>query len=351
MFFAVNLPAQGQTWSNPVPARIRRKLRGLSPKDDKYEIPFVDPIVLVDNSDGSTVRGRILYHLHHVDPPFPPPGTDCFDTDLRMDINIPAFGMSTQSFASGPTTVERRTIKVRAVGPSSKGRVASQQSDRTDPADSFFDVFVVVGRDAGRFHTEDSTHMTTTINSVPPEPGEIYLGPGTVIPLYADDGTQVGEILGVSHEIHGRIECPKECLSLLSVAQAPDIPNSSAPGGPTIISVGIPLGGAGLEHDIVKGLLTDAGSGIAPPVGCLADDTAVAVSERSRTGRRSRCRARRGLHAPDLEAVSVTRPPLPQKQGWPVFFASTEAACRQGGVVPSACGIVWTFRCEGRFDR
>jgi len=111
--------------------------------------------------------------------------------------------------------------------------------------------------------------MTTTINSLPPEDGEIYFGPGTVIPLYDATGAQIGEILEVSHEIHRRVVCPAGCYPGIRWRQA---------AGPLeaidSFEIGIEGGGGGLLYDVVRGdvsTLRAAAGGLGGET-CLQDD-------------------------------------------------------------------------------
>jgi len=472
VFVDVDLPALGEVWTNNSPIHLRRKIHTLPPRDEPYENPFVDPVILFDRATGAP-RARILYERHHVDPPFPPPGTDCLDTRLDLDLDIFG-GPATHLQARGPTMVQRgapystgrcslsgapcvtdsdcpsvgdicgpaQTIDTEIVSldltgfdpvigpylvrtspaPPSMGRTQSQMPSAsywadsffdvfvdidlpaqgvfhnvnpaplaastpgpigirnippdigtqylspagllipiadqgggiigtirnidhsvgppaswqpppppeeycfdswitlrltlynpactetimlpgdfrilrggpTDPgdgrdlmltlmanalfdgtgacagalrvmlapsmtsageirslapaenfpADSFFDVFVEIDTAAGLLHTNDPSHMTTTINDVPPEPGEIYYGPGTVIPIYDTTGVQVGEILEVSHEVHQRIVCPPIFLRRINMLNNVQFSVGGQGGGG---------GGGGLMADVARG--------------------------------------------------------------------------------------------------
>jgi hypothetical protein len=474
VFFEINVFGLGETWAPVQPLHLESKLKRLPPEDVKYENPFVNPIQLVDQASGDP-RGRVLYHMHHADPPFPPPGPDCFDTFMTLFAQIPPLGFFGPLQAFGPTTVERGppfssgscsgsgdpcvadvdcppgetcvlsqntmptqitemqlqgfdpflggfTVRVQGAdsappsqgeavsqvpghgtyaadsffdvfvdislddqgvllrnqqpvpmhagpnGPSigirntppdpqtpwqsppglpipisltdgtpvgeisdvihiiepprdwelppaedycfaswvhlevtifnpfcqeelwlqghfrilhddpttlptgqdildalmakaefdgtslcagalsvglnpqetSSGAISSLAPEEMFPADSFFDVYVEMDTGIGTLHTEDPSHMTTTINELPPI-DEIYFGPGTIIPLYSEDGTQIGEILEVSHEVHEQIFCPADCRSVII------FPNKNQ------MFVGIPGGGGGIRYDAVRG--------------------------------------------------------------------------------------------------
>jgi hypothetical protein len=95
----------------------------------------------------------------------------------------------------------------------STGQVQSMAASENEPYDSFFDVFTELTSPASGRSSVGPVHMTTTINTLPPGDGEIYYGPGTVIPLVTSDGTVIGEIEEVSHEVRRRLlPCP--CASI-----------------------------------------------------------------------------------------------------------------------------------------
>jgi hypothetical protein len=474
VFFDVELPALGETWTTNSPIHLTRQIHSIPPRDDPYENPFVDPVILFDQATGAP-RARILYERHHVDPPFPPPGEDCFSTDLGLDVQIFG-GPASHLQASGPTMVQRGgpystgrctpsgspcttsadcplgdtcdpaqtidteivsmaltgfdpflgpytvrtspappsvgrtqsqmpsasyhadsffdvfvdidvpaqgtlhnvqpvpltaftgplpglrnippdpgtayrspaglsipiadqggqivgaisnvdhsvgppaswepppppeeycfdswiTLQITLYGPgctetimipgdfrilrggptdpgdgrdlmqtlmanalfdgtsvcagalrvalapsmTSAGQIQSLAPAENFPADSFFDVFVEIDTAAGLLHTNDASHMATTINGVPPEPGEIYYGPGTVIPIYDATGVQVGEILEVSHEVHQRIVCPPIFIRRITMLNNTDFAVGGQGGGG---------GGGGLMADVARGDVT-----------------------------------------------------------------------------------------------
>jgi hypothetical protein len=100
--------------------------------------------------------------------------------------------------------------------------------------------------------------MMTTINGLPPEPGEIYYGPGTILPLLDRFGAVVGEIEEVEHKIHRRIVCPCDCRPLM-LAQDPDT-----------FSMLVPGTGGGATYDWIQGLLATSGDINPPSVFCAA---------------------------------------------------------------------------------
>ena len=146
------------------------------------------------------------------------------------------------------------------------------------PANSSFDVNVLLDTGIGVF-TGGPTTMTTTINNLPPDEGEIYFGPGTTIPIFNSQGQQIGEILEVSHQVHRRIECPFDHLSRITF-QLSDVGGGDGAGGSTealtaaTIFVTLPGGGGGLAYDVVGGDFssTAAFPGGFPGHTCLQDN-------------------------------------------------------------------------------
>jgi len=530
----IQLPDLGETWSCDRPLHLEAQLDSLPPRDARYENPFVDPVNLIGPGPGfcaftgatcfgdidcpdagdscvpgpPVIKGQILYEVHHVDPPFPPPGIDCFDTTIEADIDLSPVGLSPLHVSGGgQTTVARsedtsqlgfcvpsgqscvtnadcppgepcdpiaagRTVQTEILsmdlsgitpfGPfslrqgrrQSFGQVQSQQPDRPYPATSSFDVFFEVELGGQVFHNDDRlvvsnigssgldgvsqlppdpgdvmqqapteqvpiftfdgqlagfvsnvqhgiqppfdwqpppppedycfdswlhleitifnpfceakvwlpgifrvvrggpqgigaqimntlmasseflgstlctgalsvrldpdqassgqiagltpaeffpaesffdisvqldtgigtlstaapTHMTTTINSLPPDEGEIYFGPGTVIPIFDATGLQIGEILEVSHQVHRRVECPFDHVSRITFRTA-DVGGPDGASGSTeavnageTIFVTLPGGGGGLAYDVIGGDMNNLSFPGFPGHTCLQDD-------------------------------------------------------------------------------
>jgi hypothetical protein len=147
----------------------------------------------------------------------------------------------------------------------SNGQIKALTADQNFPADSFFDIFTKIDTPAGSLHTSSPTHMTTTINSVPPGTGETYFGPGTAIPLFDQNNIQVGTLEVISHEIFASIVCPCVCEPYFK------LPNK------TTLRYGIPNGSLGMQYDILTGSLSAlspnwlasmaAGTCLAPNIG------------------------------------------------------------------------------------
>jgi hypothetical protein len=150
------------------------------------------------------------------------------------------FNGTSSSCAPGPLQLALSS------SPSSSGEIQSLAAAENFPADSFFDVFAEFDTAIGPLHPDPTTptHMRTTINAVPPEPGEIYYGPGTIIPIYDANGIQIGEILEVEHIVHGRIPCPTIFHRRLALTQAGQITDAAQSGGG---------GGGGLLTDMARG--------------------------------------------------------------------------------------------------
>lgn len=222
---------------------------------DAYQSPALAPPAPLFDAAGVTQIGR-LSQVNHVlgeyqswQPP-PPAGSDCFDSwvTLRLTIFPPYFpGGCTETlmiggpfkiFRGNPTntgpllldSIQTLMACARFTGPSicagaltarlsptiaSSGSIKSLAPAENFPADSFFDVFFEIDTNLGTLHNSSPSHMQTTINKVPPDDGEIYYGPGTIIPIYDESGIQIGEILEVSHEIHQSISCLNACDPLI----------------------------------------------------------------------------------------------------------------------------------------
>lgn len=246
-----------------------------SPAPVQLEDQFGNPIGFIQNIN-HTIRDYMSWQ------PPPPRGRDCFDSWITLEITlnppVVPFACSETLMLPGPVKMLRGdpfdpgdgrdvidTIFACGIlrGPSaclggtnvtvhpsrtltSSGRIQSIAPSENFPADSFFDVFMEMETVAGQFHTNASTHMTTTINAVPPGPGEIYYGPGTVIPLFDSANNLIGSIKEISHEIHSSIICPCECEPRIFIR-----PNK------TTVDVGIDPGGAGVQYDVASGTNTD----------------------------------------------------------------------------------------------
>ncbi|MDX1389436.1 MAG: hypothetical protein R3344_09625, partial [Acidobacteriota bacterium] len=265
----INLPALGETWSCTRPLHLRTELFRLPPEDVGYENPFVDPVELVDNATGQP-RGEIVYHLHHVDPPLPPPGPDCFDTFLDLQANIPPFGVLFLQ-AQGPTTVDRGPpqvsgscdisgtscqsdadcplgeiclygtkqvqtemlsmdlsgfdpaiggfqVRLNPAGSPSIGQVVSQNpGTSTFTVDSFFDVFFEIDLvDQGQvLHNEQPLPVqagpngpSVGVRNIPPDPQTPFEMQGGPVPLLSEDGGVVGDVNALNHII----DIPKDWL-------------------------------------------------------------------------------------------------------------------------------------------
>lgn len=252
-----------------------------TPPDPQSSFQSPAGAVPLFTEDGSPV-GDIQNVVHTVGPPTdwelpPPPGEDCFDSWVHLELTIDSPFCQEDLWLPGGFRVLRGTpydpppldgqevidtlmakLDLRGtsscIGPlrlglaptaTSGGSVSSLAPAEFFPADSFFDIDFRIESGLGQLTTSGPTHMTTTVNSLPPEAGEIYWGPGTVIPIYDEDGFEIGHILEVSHEIHRQVDCPEACLPyILGLA-----------GGAH--DVGIQGGGGGVLYDVVLGLLSD----------------------------------------------------------------------------------------------
>ncbi len=268
VFVEIELPDLGETWVNSTPLRVQKKITSLPPKNAKYENPFVDPVVLYNQSDG-TVRGQINYALSHVDPNYPPPpGPDSFPTILEADLNIPPFG-PISVYAEGPTSVERQEsyiagkcsisgapctsdadcplvetceflntidteiVEMDLVGTDpllgnftvhasgaiqSLGKTQSMEEGDTFPAESFFDVYVDVDLpDVGTVASNPSTDPVPVkavgrtglpgVTTIPPDPETDFASPtGLTIPLLDPTGSPIGFMSNIHHRLRPPVD-------------------------------------------------------------------------------------------------------------------------------------------------
>jgi len=165
---------------------------------------------------------------------YPPAGKDIFDSGAQIEVDLGELGID-QILLNGPTTVQRgdpytpptadkktvdtEIISMDLVGQSpqlgtvrlresparpSIGQVSQQQPDSDFPADSFFDVFVEIEiPNVGTLHNEQPIRMNCSalgLQSIPPL-FDIFLMPpqNGPIPLFNEDGEQMGAITRVAH--------------------------------------------------------------------------------------------------------------------------------------------------------
>jgi hypothetical protein len=106
VFVEIELPNLGETWISQSPIRIESRIAGLPFQATRFEIPFVDPVILEDEASGES-RGALLYTLHHADPPFPPAGPDCSDALLTADVELFSPATTVNLIGFGPAAVQR----------------------------------------------------------------------------------------------------------------------------------------------------------------------------------------------------------------------------------------------------
>jgi len=109
VFVELELPGLGQTWVNQQPFRLESPLEALPFLDVRFEVSRVVATALYDKVSGAE-RGELFYTLHHLAPPFPPAGSDCFDTLLTANLELFGPGMTVPLFGFGPTEVTRGSV-------------------------------------------------------------------------------------------------------------------------------------------------------------------------------------------------------------------------------------------------
>jgi hypothetical protein len=158
---------------------------------------------------------------------YPPAGTDEFDSAATITIDFGG-GLVMTETVTGPTTIERgepfdpgdHRIRIEteivsmdlrghtAFGPitvkespteRSTGHVKQQTAWVDFPAESFFDVFVLMDTPLGRLHNNDPIAMDAVIEAIPPF--EAMYEPPIAIPvdLFNEAGDKVGVITHAQH--------------------------------------------------------------------------------------------------------------------------------------------------------
>jgi hypothetical protein len=298
VFFDVNTASFGRLVTRPGPgdsAHVEASSALGNPvgtipcgTDQTMKQPVGQQTLLYQPGNLSTPVGLLRDIVHEIDVPGspgppPPAGKDCFDSKVTARITLfPPFhptGCTEDLVMNGPFKVWRgnpsdpgdgrdliSTIMAcyQFVGSSSgtgcglgpllahpsaanpsMGQIQSLAPAENFPANSFFDIFTEIETGIGPLHTSDPTHMETTIRTLPPGAGEIYFGPGTTVPLYNSASTQVGVFEVISHELVSSITCPCVCE-----------PKTRWRNNKTDLDVGIPQGGAGVQYDVVRGIVS-----------------------------------------------------------------------------------------------
>lgn len=173
VFLEIDVPAQGETWFNPDPLRMRRIIHELPPKDEPFEVETAAPVLFFDKLTG-TPRAAVRYLLDHADAPFPEADTDTAFLHSTMTNGIEIFpaGYSGVLFSQGNSLVQRssplpgfllQTIDTRVASVTlegndpvlgyfvvydqfpqlSTGQVQSLLPTRSYPAESFFDLYLI----------------------------------------------------------------------------------------------------------------------------------------------------------------------------------------------------------------
>lgn len=261
--------------------------------------PVPQQTLLYQQGNLASPVGAISNIVHRVEVPKtggPPPqkGKDCFDSRVTARITLfPPFhpvGCTEDLILNGPFKVWRgdasdpgngqdliSTIMAcyRFAGTStaagcglggllahpsstnaSLGQIQSLAPTETFPANSFFDIFTEIETGIGTVHTNDPTHMQTTIRTVPPGAGEIYFGPGTTIPLYNAANVQIGTFEVITHEVFSAIVCPCVCE-----------PEIQFRANKVDVEIGIKGGGAGVAYDLISGGIVTSSPAWLPSLG------------------------------------------------------------------------------------
>lgn len=100
----------------------------------------------------------------------------------------------------GPTMFGRVTV-TKSPAPPSVGKIKQQAAGVDFPADSYFDVFVLINTPGGILHNNAPMRLQTVINSIPPL-GESYTPPLVIgVALFNAANLQVGIITHARHHV------------------------------------------------------------------------------------------------------------------------------------------------------
>jgi hypothetical protein len=273
------------------------------PPDPGTEYVRAAPIPILDANDVTV--GEISNIIHKLDPPqdcdpLPAAGEDCFDARATVELTLPGCARE-EVVLTGPVRLLRDTpgpgpgigqdvidtamaslelsghagcagsLTLRlSPATASSGAIGSLTPDEFFPADAFTDLQLELETPGGLLHG-GPLHSATSINAIPADPGERYLGPGSPIALLDPGESSVGSIDAFVHELLGPVVCPEGAGSRILFTGPAD----------GDFSVAVPNGGAGLDYDVVRGQLSSlrAGGGDFATAVCIETDTGPAVSD------------------------------------------------------------------------
>jgi len=297
LFVVIDTELQGLLKNDPsVPVAPAAPITNLPPAPlTGYLYPGA-PIPVLDEQD--TLVGEISNLALTLQPPLdcvapPAAGEDCHNASIRLQLSVPPCAAEEVTLTGrfrvlrdtpvdgvglGQESIDQVLAKADFSGTApcggpltlrlspetgSVGNTASITPEEFFPANSLFDAHIEIVSGIGTL-TGGPIPLTTSINAIPPDVGEVYFGPATVIDLLDETSTKVGEILDVTYQVQAPFACTSECDSLLLFT------------GPTTdeFSVAIPGGGAGVDYDVVRGDLSalHAGGGTFASAVCLYSD-------------------------------------------------------------------------------
>jgi hypothetical protein len=297
LFVLIDTELQGLLKNDPsVPVAPLAPITNLPPNPlTEYLYPGA-PIPVIDEQD--TPVGEISNLAFTLQPPLdcvapPAAGEECYNASIRLQLSVPPCAAEpvtltgrfrvlrdapTDGDGLGQESIDQVLAKADFSGTaacggpltlrlsSTSGAVGSTASITPEeffPADSLFDAHFELVSSVGTL-SAGPIPLTTSLNALPPDVGEIFFGPATVIDLLDETDTKVGEILDVAYEVQAPFGCTSDCDSFFVFS------------GPTSeeFSVAIPGGGAGVDYDVVRGDLSalHAGAGSFASAVCLYTD-------------------------------------------------------------------------------
>jgi len=198
------------------------------------------------------------------DDPYDPGGQFGFGQDVIDSI------LASASFAGTSPCAGAVTVRLAPTAPAA-GETASLTPEELFPAESHFDVVLEVQGAFGLLEAAGSVHLATTINALPPDPGEVYGGSGLPVDLLNPASAPVGEITALSQRIVGAPACPSGGSAHI------DFPSHGE------LHLALPGGSASVVFDVVRGGLSDllTTGGDFGSATCVAVDTGATLLDAS----------------------------------------------------------------------
>ena len=229
---------------------------------------------------GGTPVGQISNVAYTPQAPYdcgPPPaaGDECQTASLRLELALPSCPMQTVELAGHVRTLRDAPRGGSAIGQdlidavlataqltgaspcagplvarlspttASAGSIASLTPEEFFPADASFDLHLELTTPTGVLSAGPAP-LGTTVNALPPEAGESFQGPAAPLPLLDGEGDPVGTVRPLALVVGPTVACTAANRSRIRFTGP-----SHAP-----FDVAVPGGGAGVDYDVARGVLS-----------------------------------------------------------------------------------------------